>query len=93
MRNIFNTVTTISSVSLMFARWFLSIAMFIGFWGVITATSIFGFYFIGQGIVATFSIFAVAAAIAFVIWSVGFIWKVKRLFFPKVEPIVDTPAQ
>lgn len=87
MKNVFEIVTRISNVAGKIAQTFLSVAMFVALWGAITATTIFGFYFISSGVMALFTIVFAIAAIAGFIWFVGFAWKLFRFFFPKIEPL------
>ena len=87
MQNMFTTITAISSGSWKFAKFLLSAMVIVAFWGVVTATGIFGFYFISSGVMVVFTALAVVTGVAVLVALIGFIWKMKRLFFPKVEPI------
>lgn len=87
MKKVFDLVTSVSEWAGRIAKAGISLLMLVAFWGAITATSIFGFYFISKAVMAVFSIIALVVGIAAIVWVIGFAWKLLRFFSPKIEPL------
>lgn len=86
----FEIICNIGSWAAKVAHATFSVLVIVAVFGVVTASTFFGFYFLSSGVVALASLLAVILALALGVWSISFMWKLVRLFFPKIEPLGKT---